>query len=472
MSARMPFVPGQGLPPSSRPASRAAPSNNTRNSLQPSPLFTADPSNPLNGGSFLNDTHKERTENSDHAPLNIGSFARRADVAPSRRQSIHSTGTNPVARPGTSDPCDKPAPAMSVNHRLQARASTNSHNIVAPSPRPPRSSFATLSSSSFKTPALPNTPSASSTMDIPIPLNESQSQASDEQPPPCGQEDRSDSPLNLITLPDQPGPHRINFGCRIPNFTDLTQDDQPVAGATAMNRRTRSRAEMEEEEESDDEAATYRGHEKRRKIHQEPQADENAFHRSSNDENEYRRSFSPHEFTVQKHHRRPKSARNLTPAIPEQPLNHRAPLQNAPGAAHKSTRNPGPAMPAQAPRHRTVPNPLVDHADSLVARLLAPAGDDDFIDSEAELDIYARAAEKWKTCSYEEWKAGADELAAKYVKVLDFVKTHMITKAKLFARFDDVAEKQQAILDERETVLDGVRGRLVKEGGNVLGHGR
>jgi hypothetical protein len=46
------------------------------------------------------------------------------------------------------------------------------------------------------------------------------------------------------------------------------------------------------------------------------------------------------------------------------------------------------------------------------------------------------------------------------------------TKAKLFARFDDVAEKQQAILDERETVLDGVRGRLVKEGGNVLGHGR
>jgi hypothetical protein len=102
------------------------------------------------------------------------------------------------------------------------------------------------------------------------------------------------------------------------------------------------------------------------------------------------------------------------------------------------------------------------------------------------------------------------ELAEKYVKILDFVrlpplvallsclrayvphsqvKDHMAfvlplllyilfrsqfshrTKMKLFASFDAKVEKHNAVLDEREKALDGVRARLVQESGNVLGRG-
>jgi hypothetical protein len=102
------------------------------------------------------------------------------------------------------------------------------------------------------------------------------------------------------------------------------------------------------------------------------------------------------------------------------------------------------------------------------------------------------------------------ELAAKYAKILDFVrlspfvaahrtyacmcstpqvKDHMTfvlpfltcilsrpqfahsTKMKLFASFDAKVEKHNTVLDEREKALDGVRARLVQESGNVLGRG-
>jgi hypothetical protein len=42
---------------------------------------------------------------------------------------------------------------------------------------------------------------------------------------------------------------------------------------------------------------------------------------------------------------------------------------------------------------------------------------------------------------------------------------------KLFGSFDAKVEKHNAVLDEREKALDGVRARLVQESGNVLGRG-
>jgi hypothetical protein len=42
---------------------------------------------------------------------------------------------------------------------------------------------------------------------------------------------------------------------------------------------------------------------------------------------------------------------------------------------------------------------------------------------------------------------------------------------KLFASFDAEVEKHNAVLEEREKTLDGVKARLVQESGNVLGKG-
>jgi len=42
---------------------------------------------------------------------------------------------------------------------------------------------------------------------------------------------------------------------------------------------------------------------------------------------------------------------------------------------------------------------------------------------------------------------------------------------KLFANFDAKVDGHNAVLGEREKILDGVKARLVQESGNVLGGG-
>ena len=51
-----------------------------------------------------------------------------------------------------------------------------------------------------------------------------------------------------------------------------------------------------------------------------------------------------------------------------------------------------------------------------------------------------------------------------------FSATHS-AKMKLFANFDAKVDGHNAVLGEREKILDGVKARLVQESGNVLGGG-
>ncbi|KAK0222812.1 hypothetical protein EDD85DRAFT_244999 [Armillaria nabsnona] len=88
---------------------------------------------------------------------------------------------------------------------------------------------------------------------------------------------------------------------------------------------------------------------------------------------------------------------------------------------------------------------------------------------EEHMDNYEVLIEKWKNCTMDEWIAGADIIMVKYSKILEFVKTHMTTKLKLFASFDEQVDSHGVVLEERQKVLAGVKQRLVSESGNILG---
>lgn len=83
--------------------------------------------------------------------------------------------------------------------------------------------------------------------------------------------------------------------------------------------------------------------------------------------------------------------------------------------------------------------------------------------------MYDKSVARWTECEMSEWVAGAGEIAEKYGRILDFVKSHMTAKLKLYSGFHRKVDDHNVILQEREQVLDAARKRLVKESGNVLG---
>ncbi|KAK0214063.1 hypothetical protein IW262DRAFT_1466618 [Armillaria fumosa] len=88
---------------------------------------------------------------------------------------------------------------------------------------------------------------------------------------------------------------------------------------------------------------------------------------------------------------------------------------------------------------------------------------------EEHMDNYEVLIEKWKNCTMDEWIAGVDIIMVKYSKILEFVKTHMTTKLKLFASFDKEVDSHGVVLEERQKVLAGVKQRFMSESGNILG---
>ncbi|OCH87588.1 hypothetical protein OBBRIDRAFT_827616 [Obba rivulosa] len=97
-------------------------------------------------------------------------------------------------------------------------------------------------------------------------------------------------------------------------------------------------------------------------------------------------------------------------------------------------------------------------------------------DLEAYVDLnvenYEQSKKKWSECPVDEWKAGADVLAGKFTKLLDFVKEHMTTKLTLYASLHSTVATHRGILSERDKMLKEAREGLVREGGNVVGGGR
>ncbi|KAF8960060.1 hypothetical protein BDZ97DRAFT_2060875 [Flammula alnicola] len=82
--------------------------------------------------------------------------------------------------------------------------------------------------------------------------------------------------------------------------------------------------------------------------------------------------------------------------------------------------------------------------------------------------VYDGMVNKWTNCTIDEWVAGADEIAAEYSKMLDYVKTYVDAKLKLYGKFHANIRNHNAVLDERKVVLDASRKKLVEESGTVL----
>ncbi|KAJ7487972.1 hypothetical protein FB451DRAFT_1528887 [Mycena latifolia] len=501
MSARQPFVPGNGFAPSSRPESRSA---NATASAAPQLHFVADPSNPLNGGGG-NVQKKSQIESAENPPLNIGSLTKsnRTQNTPSRRQSLqtttnhiprpatsdphslHASSNSHNSRPGTSEPFSKPkSNAAAPNHRLQAHSLAKSHNIVAPTPLQARSTPPLFSNaaSSFKTPALPAPYTPPQRIDAhgfrtstDDPLH---SQMTDQQTSPEQSREEinpDDSTIRLKTLPSQPGPHRRAFGSHV--ITDLTQGDEiyevPDAEVASNGGGRNKRARSEVDEDEDDEHAhmqSYGAPAKRFKAqkHVERKSDENTYPRGSMDEDEmYHRSSSPH---VQEY-------------PPQQPRHHTA-NRSTNLAASAAAR----CFPLQYP-NSTQCNETSQHSPEIERLMQLFNAEQLDLDLDARVEKYTRSVEKWKACTREEWTAGADGLTALYTKIFDFVsrpltvvllmdlyltrqifkaKNHMTEKVQLFAVCDGRLQQQTEVLADRDTLLAGAKDQLIAESGKVL----
>ncbi|KAG7089959.1 hypothetical protein E1B28_011584 [Marasmius oreades] len=84
---------------------------------------------------------------------------------------------------------------------------------------------------------------------------------------------------------------------------------------------------------------------------------------------------------------------------------------------------------------------------------------------------YQQLSSKWQECTIEEWVKGAEEIMAKYSKVLDYVKKHMESKLKLLASFDTQINEHKVILEGRAKVLDSAKQKLVSNGQDMIGDG-
>ncbi|RDX42289.1 hypothetical protein OH76DRAFT_135455 [Lentinus brumalis] len=88
---------------------------------------------------------------------------------------------------------------------------------------------------------------------------------------------------------------------------------------------------------------------------------------------------------------------------------------------------------------------------------------------EAHADAYEQARKKWSECSIEEWTQGADELATRFGKMLDFVKDNMSTKLSLYASLHTAIAGHRAVLTERDKTLSDARESLAREAAAVVG---
>ncbi|KAI0703062.1 hypothetical protein BC835DRAFT_1081715 [Cytidiella melzeri] len=141
----------------------------------------------------------------------------------------------------------------------------------------------------------------------------------------------------------------------------------------------------------------------------------------------------------------------------------RTPFQTSP------RRTPSPATSHAGQAYIPSVPPSGAHNDHALSRLL---GEDFDAHADAHITAYEEAKKKWASCTIEEWTAGADELTAKFGRLLDIVKEHMNTKLSLYATLTASLTSHREVLKTRENTLDEVRDTLIQNGGNVCGIGK
>ncbi|KAA1467218.1 hypothetical protein DENSPDRAFT_926437 [Dentipellis sp. KUC8613] len=84
-------------------------------------------------------------------------------------------------------------------------------------------------------------------------------------------------------------------------------------------------------------------------------------------------------------------------------------------------------------------------------------------------DVYERARQRWRDASMDEWRAGADELAQRFGKVLKMVADHVTTKTTAYGALQAKLGAHRAVLEARAETNRKVREALMRNSGNVLG---
>ncbi|KAJ7189527.1 hypothetical protein GGX14DRAFT_580632 [Mycena pura] len=317
---------------------------------------------------------------------------------------------------------------------------TNAQSIDSPAPLLARSNTSLFSNSSsissYKSPALPANHASPHQPDAhqEFANDSSYSQpASPSTEQPLDNEARSeDSAMRFVTLPSQPGPHRVVFGAH--DSDDLYEIAEPnVLPAPHKARGKRKRAEVDEDaDDAHTRTQGFGGPAKRFKA-QQPQVP-------------------------------PRVDVDCVVVYLEEV---------------EKPSDPGIVWSWAGVRR--------GRAGTRVPDLLLKARRVSSRFARSSVDKYMRSAERWRSCSREEWIAGADsesrlhtclhitvvfhrttEMAATYTKILDFAKAHMAEKAKLFAQCEGRLQGHGRVLVERDGLLVRVKQRLVEESGDVL----
>ncbi|KAF5349757.1 hypothetical protein D9758_010194 [Tetrapyrgos nigripes] len=497
MSARTPFIPSNA----SRPPSRATHQNDQNASSQ----FMPDRSNPL---------HVKPTSDpiasTPQKPLNINGLIKktpkpgvsangmtRKPNGPSLRGGSDASGKAPAAGDQSFTPN-----ALIRSRNPNANSGANNHNsnaspVIAPTPinaaaraasplfrnnvagnaysvtgASPNASFDTLKSpiSAFKAPSAPGSTSGNHD-DAHIPTSDTQSVLNSST---------SGSFKLKVSHTNPSGPPlRVPITTGEDSQTHFVSGTLPMSGLLRQSNGKRSRTEFEAGQDDEiDEMLMYVGHcgrdqdgpmLKRYKAQVQP--------KEQRDEIEEIDSTRP-------------SLSPISPVLPDRSLSspvdqldrlghprartrslhahsdveyeHNSPVQDMYanhvhhlGPSHSHGRSRGNDRGFEAQHHG------VSSLDKLLACDASAYVDD-------HMERYEQMANKWKQCRMEEWVKGADEIMAKYSKIMDFVKDHMSKKLALFASFDAHVETHNGVLDERKRLLEAAKKKLVEGGGSMI----
>ncbi|KAF8872588.1 hypothetical protein BD779DRAFT_332767 [Infundibulicybe gibba] len=470
MSARTPFVPSRPATsmanPKDQPTS-GAPATNAFIANRLNPLHTPGNDHNAQAGAILKQNSSDSQglatdlgHSHSEKPLNMTGLVKRRNTQTTshgllQNQESSLQSGNSILRPETADPAKK----SHSNHRLNRDRAQNA-KILAPVPR--RGQPVSLANLAAGEPNISGSKPLAAVAES-AGLFSPGSQAPGDAHIPTSELGFSFAKSNLNSKRSIPEPAGDNDAGKSGSFNDALKDGPLTAnsgsGTVSTDRPQRIFVN------SDDPILIPRSRNSLKATHHSngPQAENLA--RSHG-----KRTRADLEDDPQQTQQRPKHQRKSMGDVPEKtrtpPVTYNTPSPPQPSS---------PYQPYELEYHGRDQNILPRSQDQnapyshAIDRLL---GCDSGAYIEDHWEKYEQAVAKWKNCSMDEWIAGADDIVARYAKILDFVKAHMTAKLDLFAGFHKKIDQHNTVLEERSVVLLDARQRLVTESTQVLGGGQ
>ncbi|TFK73215.1 hypothetical protein BDN72DRAFT_894059 [Pluteus cervinus] len=388
------------------------------------PYFPADNSNPLHADDKQN-TLAKSAGNDGFQPFNIGGLKR---GKPPQIDLTHAAALIP--RPGTamSRPSDQ---RNEPNRRLSHRPSSFG-NILAPTPRQAAVSGPTLLSE----PPTSGEINTTSTMDVTLDSNQNSAHISGisvlPNPGPTeSQEPSNHEVLNVAMKGIYAGPRRLIV--RPDTAAPPVVDVSPEKIAPAMMTSAKQNPSHKKRPHPENEKRLNHNDEYAPPLKQPKLSKHSADQGAKNQDPPPPFGYSDHQ-------------NDLLPWMPAEP---QPPQVHQGHTSYARRREPQ------------------DSVHQVLCGKIFGCDTDEYI--QEHIQKYDALFSKWQDSTLEDWEAGADEMAAKFGDVLDFAKTRMSAKLRLYATFDAKTAAHKATLRERDRVLASAKNRLVQDSGSFLG---